>query len=63
LYDGEAEAVPVPLLRYGVTDRVSKVQLFFDLHGGEIWGLLGRLLYDLGGIILFFLWFSAFYTW
>jgi hypothetical protein len=43
--------------------RVSLVKLFFDLHDGKVWGLPGKLLFDLAGIILFYLSFSAFYAW
>jgi len=43
--------------------QVSLVRLFFDLHDGKIWGLAGRLLFDLAGIVLFFLSISAFYSW
>ena len=37
--------------------------VFFELHDGSIWGLPGRLLWDLTGIVLFFLCLSAFYIW
>ncbi len=42
---------------------VTLVRLFFDLHDGKVWGLPGKLLFDLTGIILFFLNISAFYSW
>ena len=43
--------------------QVSLIKLFFDLHGGTIWGLPGRLLYDVVGLIIIFLSVSAFYIW
>lgn len=43
--------------------KVSLVRLFFDLHGGHIWGLAGRLLFDLFGLLIIFLSVSSFYMW
>lgn len=43
--------------------RVSLVKLFFDLHDGKVWGLAGRLLFDLMGLAIVFLSVSAFYVW
>ncbi len=45
------------------SDRISMVRLMFALHGGELWGLPGRLLIDLVGVILVFLSVSAVYMW
>lgn len=45
------------------SEYVSLVDLFFELHSGSIWGFPGKLLFDLAGIILFFLSVSAFYSW
>ena len=42
---------------------VSLVRLFFDLHSGSIMGLPGRLLFDVAGLAIIFLCFSAFYVW
>ncbi|MFZ0390276.1 MAG: PepSY-associated TM helix domain-containing protein [Calditrichia bacterium] len=42
---------------------ISMVRLFFDVHDGSIWGLPGRLLYDMAGLILIFLSITAFYMW
>lgn len=54
-----------PLKREGETraERVSLVRLFFDLHGGHAWGLAGRVLFDLMGLLIVFLSLSAFYIW
>ncbi len=49
--------------RAGVERTVSLVDLFFHLHDGRIWGLPGKLLFDLAGLIIFFLSLSAFYIW
>ena len=43
--------------------RIPLVKLLFDLHGGRIWGLPGRLLFDVAGAMLCFLSISAFYLW
>lgn len=42
---------------------VTLVELFFHLHDGRILGLPGKLLFDLVGVIIFFLSISAFYAW
>lgn len=42
---------------------VTLVELFFHIHDGRIWGLPGKLLFDLVGMIIFFLSLSAFYAW
>jgi hypothetical protein len=53
----------LPLTRAENVQQVTLVRLFFDLHDGSVWGLGGRLLFDIAGIILFFLSISAFYSW
>ncbi len=52
-----------PLPRISSANSLSFVRLFFDLHDGSVWGLPGRLLFDLAGIIVIFLSASAFYIW
>jgi len=42
---------------------VELIKLFFDLHDGKVWGLPGKLFFDLVGLILFFLSVSAFFLW
>jgi len=42
---------------------ISLIRVFLELHDGSIWGLPGKLLWDIAGIILFFLCVSAFYIW
>jgi len=51
------------LLREEAGRRVSLVDLFFHLHDGRVWGLPGKLFFDLMGVIIFFLSLSAFYIW
>lgn len=53
----------IPFSRSEPEPRVTLVRLFFDLHDGKVWGLPGKLLFDVAGIILFFLSISAFYAW
>jgi len=59
----ELRFTPASLKRAGYTNRISLVKLFFDLHDGKVWGLTGKLLFDLTGLILIFLSVSAFYAW
>jgi hypothetical protein len=42
---------------------VTAIELFFHLHDGRLWGLFGRLLFDLMGLAIIFLSISAFYIW
>jgi hypothetical protein len=44
-------------------EGIPLVRLMFALHGGEIWGLAGRLLIDAVGVGLVFLSASAVYMW
>jgi hypothetical protein len=47
----------------GPARDVSLVWLLFDLHSGEVFGLLGRLLVDAVGLVIVFLGLSAFWLW
>ncbi|MCP4655195.1 MAG: PepSY domain-containing protein [bacterium] len=49
--------------RGGETKRASLVLFFFDLHSGALLGLPGQLLFDVVGMIIVLLSFSAFYLW
>jgi len=55
----------VKLLRNGgnKVKKVSLVRLFFDLHGGKIWGIAGKIFFDIIALLLIFLSISAFYIW
>lgn len=43
--------------------KLTLIEFFFQLHTGEIWGLPGKLLFDIAGIILIFLSISGLYIW
>jgi len=49
--------------RQDASPSIPMIRFFFALHEGAIWGLPGKLLFDLAGLILFFLSVSAFYSW
>jgi len=42
---------------------VEMIKLFFDVHSGKAWGMVGKLLFDLTGILLIFLSFSGLIIW
>jgi len=65
LTSGSFEFIKLDLKKEGVdrAERVSLVRLFFDLHGGHVWGITGRILFDIVGLIIIFLSISAFYIW
>ena len=42
---------------------VTAVEVFFHLHDGRLWGIFGRLLFDLMGFVIIFLSISSFYLW
>lgn len=47
----------------GTAREISLVTLFFDVHSGSAWGLAGKLLFDIVGLVSIFLCFTAFYIW
>lgn len=51
------------MFREAGEEKISLIKLFFHLHDGSVWGLPGKLLFDLAGIIMIFLSVSAFYIW
>ena len=53
----------MPFDREDPDPSVSLVRLFFALHGGHAWGLPGRILFDLFGLLIIFMSVSAFYVW
>ena len=53
----------VRLTREGPADDVSLLRFFFELHSGAVWGLPGRLVFDLAAVALIFLSISACYLW
>ena len=46
-----------------INEKMPLVDFFFDLHSGKLFGFSGQLLFDLAGIVLFYLSFTALYTW
>lgn len=44
-------------------EYISMIRVFLELHDGSIWGLPGKLLWDVTGIIMLFLCISALYVW
>ncbi len=65
LTSGSFEFIKLDLKKEGVdrAERVSLVRLFFDLHGGHIWGTIGRIFFDIIGLVIIFLSIFAFYIW
>ncbi|QZE14530.1 PepSY domain-containing protein [Halosquirtibacter laminarini] len=53
----------ITLLKKSQQANYSLISLFFELHDGSIWGMTGRIVWDIASIILFFLSISAFYIW
>lgn len=53
----------VDLIRYNDDNKLTMVEFMFSLHTGELWGLPGKLLFDLAGLVLLFLSISGFYLW
>lgn len=51
------------LKRKEYKSEISLITVFFELHDGSIFGLPGKLIWDLAGLVLFFLCISAFYIW
>ncbi len=43
--------------------EMSLIDYFRHIHSGNVWGLFGRLLFDILGLIIIFLSVSAFYIW
>ena len=57
------EFIPAALEREQVSREIPLADALFDLHSGEAWGLPGRLLYDMVGVVLVVLSVSALLTW
>ncbi len=53
----------IGLIRFNDDNKLTMVEFMFSLHTGELWGLPGKLLFDIAGIILLFLSVSGFYLW
>lgn len=59
----DLEFAPITLTRASTASEVSMIDALFALHSGEAWGLPGQLVYDLVGVVLVILSFSALVTW
>jgi hypothetical protein len=53
----------VDLPRIDENPSMTMIEFFFNLHNGEIWGLPGKIIFDIAGLILLFLSFSGLYIW
>jgi uncharacterized iron-regulated membrane protein len=53
----------INLLRTVERDEITLIDYFFHIHDGRAWGLGGRLLFDLAGLIIIFLSVSGIYMW
>jgi len=51
------------LIRLDDDNKLTMVEFMFNLHTGELWGLPGKLLFDVAGLILLFLSISGFFLW
>ncbi len=51
------------LARIDENPSMTLIELFFQLHSGEIWGLPGKLIFDVAALILLFLSVSGLYLW
>ncbi|PKL84751.1 MAG: hypothetical protein CVV22_11225 [Ignavibacteriae bacterium HGW-Ignavibacteriae-1] len=51
------------LRRFDDNNKLTMVEFMFSLHTGELWGLPGKLLFDVAGLILLFLAISGFFLW
>jgi hypothetical protein len=53
----------IPLVRNDENPSMTMIEFFFQLHSGELWGLPGKLVFDIGALILIFLSISGLYIW
>ena len=53
----------INLERIDENPSMTMIEFFFTLHSGELWGLPGKIVFDIGGIILIFLSISGLYIW
>lgn len=42
---------------------LTLLELFFELHNGELWGISGKLIWDAAGLVIIFLSIGAVYIW
>ncbi len=44
-------------------EKINLIDYFRHIHSGNVWGLFGRLLFDILGLLIIFFSISAFYIW
>ncbi|MBL7014691.1 MAG: PepSY domain-containing protein [Candidatus Marinimicrobia bacterium] len=59
----DASIIKNHIKQSSIDEKMPLVDFFFELHSGKLFGFPGQLLFDLAGIILFYLSFTALYTW
>ncbi|MBX3042543.1 MAG: PepSY domain-containing protein [Candidatus Kapabacteria bacterium] len=55
--------VKLPIERIDNNPSMTLIEFFFQLHSGELWGLPGQIIFDIGGLIVLFLSISGLYIW
>lgn len=53
----------VRLLRNERNNKLTLIELFFQLHTGEIWGISGKIIFDIAGLAIVFLSVSGLIIW
>lgn len=53
----------IKLERIDDNPSMTLIELFFQLHSGELWGLSGKIIFDIAALILVFLCISGLYLW
>lgn len=61
--DGGMIFEQLPLDRIDDNPSMTMIEFFFQLHSGELWGLPGKIVFDIGAVILLFLSISGLYLW
>lgn len=65
LIDKQLQSNPhkVKLLRDDRNNKLTFIELFFQLHTGEIWGISGKIIFDIAGLAVVFLSISGLLIW
>lgn len=65
LMDKQLQTNPkkVELLRDERNNKLTFIELFFQLHTGEIWGISGKIIFDIAGLAVVFLSMSGLLIW
>lgn len=62
-YDDILKFNKIPMQRIDDNPSMTMIEFFFQLHTGEIWGISGKIIFDIAGIVLLFLSISGLYIW